>query len=404
MGKSQIVNEFVHRHKDQFDVILWIAADDREKMEQAYAAIAIQLRLVQEDSVQARDKIYARRLVLDWLAKPLKSFAQNDGGHPPLADWLVIFDNVDDPDLLIDFWPYAENGAVLVTSRDQIINSQFYEITEGLPLEPFGAQESAELLLQCTGRSLSETNQKDVDEVVKIIDGLPLAVFQMAGVIARQQMGFDEFVEQYQDEKKRERFMGAKMIGLRANEYSYTLASVWRFEKLKSSRRLVDVLSFLDPDGIPESIVSNLGQIKTDIQGSLEADYDYHDARAQLLSMSLVTRDINNKRLVIHRLVQEAARTRMSDEEYSAVLISDLQLMHAVWPQKDDPAFRNETDSWKQCETLFTHLIKLGKLAEEKKWCPPLKGTMERMNAVDVLLEAAWYVHMFCLYEQVWLT
>jgi hypothetical protein len=391
MGKSQIVNEFVHAHKDKFPVTLWVPADDREKMEQAYSNIAVKLGFLQEGSVQSRDNVYARQLVLEWLAKPLQQTSQTDAQSPTAVNWLIVFDNVDSPDLLADFWPHAKNGVVILTSRDTIANSQFYAIKQGLSLKPFGVEESTELLLEYTGQRDLPRDDKQVKAVVDILGGLPLAVYQMAGVIARQRMGFDEFVEQYRDEKQRRSLMDAPQIGLHSHEYKDTLASVWRFEKLESSRGLLDILAFLDPDGIPEFLLTDLGNTKTDVV-ILPPNCDYHEARLQLLSMSLITRNIEKRSLVIHRLVQEAARTTMSDVEYSARLTSALELMHAVWPREKDPAFRNERESWKKSEILFTHLILLGRLAGEAKWRPPVEGTMERMGAVDVLLDAAWYV------------
>jgi hypothetical protein len=393
MGKSQIVNEFAYTHKAQFPVILWIPADDEVKMEQAYSAIATGLGFVREGSVQARDKMNATQLVLNWLAKPSRTMSQREREQSSLIDWLVVFDNVENPDLLRHFWPHVESGAVIVTSRNDIVNSRFYAVKMGLTLMPFGHAESVDLLIQLSGQTVAKTEQQHVEEVAAILHGLPLAIYQMAGVIRKECMGFDEFIEQYRDERKRGPLLNTPQIGLHSHEYKDTLASVWKFEKLVNTRDLIDVLAFLEPDSIPELIFSNLATVQTEFE-ILPAGYGYNQARSQLLSMSLVSRDIQNRKLSIHRLVQEAARSMMTDDRYSAVLISALELMHAVWPQKDDPAFRNEIDTWAIQETLFTHLILLGKLAGESKWCPPTEGTPQRLQAIDVLLEAAWYAAM----------
>lgn len=392
MGKTQLVNEFVHAHKESFSVIVWIPADDREKMHQACSKIAVDLGLALEDSVNARNKLYATRLVLQWL-KELGSTSGHDSNESrKVVRWLVIFDNVDDPELLGQFWPpYMAGGAILVTSRNDIVEFLFFGVQESLSLEPFSHEESTRLLLHCTGRSGSEANAQQVNEVVRILDGLPLAIYQMAGVITRQRMPFDEFLNQYRDEQQRASLLRAPQIGIHASGYSHTLASVWRFEALERNKHLIDVLSFLDPDGVPEYIVSDPRRVMGGA-GILPEDYDFTAARSQLLDMSLITRDLRNRKLVIHRLVQESARSKMTTLEYSTVLVFTLQLLDLVWPRDDDPAFRNETASWKRCNELFTHMIFLGKLAGDARWLPRTSEMMEQTRSINVLLEAAWYV------------
>lgn len=326
IGKSQIVNQCVHTHKQEFPVILWIAADSREKIEQAYSAIAIKLGLMEEGSAQARQTMHATQLVLSWLRKPCE---RRDSEEPAHVNWLVVFDGVEDPDELKDFWPHFDFGAVLVTSRNDTVNSPFHDIQSGLSLEPFSTDESIKLFTKYTGRSGSEEDREQFEVVASIVDGLPLAIFQTAGVILKGHMSFGECVELYQNEGTRARMMDAPQIGLRAHdrahEYKDTLASGWRFDKLKESTHLMDVLAFLDPDGIPEFIFHDLGKVETDVE-ILPSGHEYTQARSQLLDMSLITRDMGQRKLLIHRLVQEAARAKMSGEQYSKVLISQNNL------------------------------------------------------------------------------
>ena len=61
------------------------------------------------------------------------------------ADWLIIFDNANDPYLLTDYWPKG-SGSVLVTSRDPIAKSLFCTQCSGLDLTPLSDGDGAYLL------------------------------------------------------------------------------------------------------------------------------------------------------------------------------------------------------------------------------------------------------------------
>jgi hypothetical protein len=53
-----------------------------------------------------------------------------------LANWLIVFKNADQPEIINDFWPSNGYGSILVTSRDPMTKTQFFFGDEGLEVEP----------------------------------------------------------------------------------------------------------------------------------------------------------------------------------------------------------------------------------------------------------------------------
>nr|POE75756.1 hypothetical protein CFP56_67775 [Quercus suber] len=386
IGKTQLAIEFVYRHEASFDAVFWVQADGEESLYQSYAQIAIALGLINADSVEAKDKHFTRDMVLSWLALPVKQYRSHRKSVDK-ARWLVIFDSVEDPEMLDDFWPRGSSGSVLITSREPLAELQFYSTESGMTLPPFNIEDTQNFLLQITGRKNDKDDINHVQAVAKILGGMPLAVAQMAGYIVRMDLKFAEFVEKYNDPKSQQdlirRLRKSTMPG-----YQHTIASVWGFENLKHSAYLLDVLSFFDPIGIPEYIMTSHG-VNTDMEGFPQSETDYEEARAELLQSSLIVRDRSSKKLVVHTLIQDTARANMDDERYSIVFESALQLLSNVWPYEEEFGFMNETDRWAQCKELYKHMLRLQKLSA--RLTPPITLSKKHLQPPRVLLEAAWF-------------
>lgn len=167
MGKTQVAVEFVHRHKQEFDAVLWAHGDDASKLAQDFNAMALRLGLVAADSIDAQDQVHTRELVKRWLIDPVKDLNDKDSGK---ASWLLVFDAVQDARVLNDFWPYDGPGSILITSR-----SSFAWATSR-PLAPFSAEEASRYLLKLTGRDRDKEDVARAHDVSEKLGGLPLAL------------------------------------------------------------------------------------------------------------------------------------------------------------------------------------------------------------------------------------
>lgn len=387
IGKTQTAVEFVHRHRKDYNAILWVTADSAEKLAQAFINFAQELKLVDGRPSAMNDRTLTRDLVLGWLALPRYNAKGHEHHGPSEATWLLVFDNVDDPELLDGYWPRSSVGSVLITSRGPL-TELYYTNPYRLPLQPFNTEETVTLLLELTSRDRDAEKAADLNTVAEITGGFPLAIFPFARLIAKQHLTFAEFARNYRNHSTHPNLFQRHLGAAEAHGYPYTLASALLLENLEHSRYFLEVISFLDPDKIPEYIVDASGrQFDTDMAGFPHTSGEYQTARAELLNCSLVSRDRDSETLGIHRLTQDAVRAAMDDERYSTVFTSALQLLHSSWPYKEF-SFWNETDRWQRCDELYPHLQRMMKLMGRLD--PPRKITSAHIKPPQVVLEAAW--------------
>lgn len=353
MGKTQVAAEFTHLNKDRFDAIFWIYANEEAKVAESFSQIALKLGLLSPNSVDARDKAITRGLAMGWLADPVKYVDPSDERPTDQANWLLVFDNVDNPEVLEDYWPIDGPGCVLFTSRDPLAKNSPYLARNGVDLQPFSTDEGSEFLCKLTRK------YGDSSGVTQRLCGIPLALTQMAGVIIRHDLTFDEFSKTYDEEESREALLQLQYSRpkLRVDYEHTTIASVWALESLKHGRTLLEVLSFLDPDEIHEVILTTHADVVS-LANFPKASSAYQTARTELLQCSLISRDKAAEKIQVHRLIQDTTRAKLNEKEFKAVFSAALTLISSVWPHQSF-SWRHGVARWRVCEQLFPHIRKL---------------------------------------------
>lgn len=383
MGKTQIAERFVQMYRNLYDAVLWLHADQTSKLAEGYSQFAAKLGLVDEGSINARDQIVCRNLVKGWLAKPTKQLPTGAVD----ADWLIIFDNVDDPDTLNDFWPTFGTGSILVTSRNPLAKTNvYYAGTCGIDLQPFSTESAAHFLLQLTGREGQGKQSPSAHAVAARLGGLPLAITQMASLIGRQQLSFEEFLRRYNHMENMDELHRLRLGGQREPHY-HTLSTVWHLDRLENGAALLDVLSFLDSDKCHEFVLTE-GSSRVRLKGYPTTDAAYQNARYELLQSSLVTRHIDQSRLLIHQVIQDSARAKMSPQRLAEVFEATVELLRAVYPPPL-PHQDLSAERWSKCEPLFPNIIRLKELYHQLKL--PADFVHARLCFAEILNGAGWY-------------
>lgn len=317
MGKTQVAIQFALTNRENFDVVLWVNADSLSEMAQGFQRIARLLDLVPEGSADSNDLAYTRETVKRWLVNPQARESDCDTKSCKPISWLLVYDGVEDPDILNDYWPYDGPGSILITSRNP------FSWTKSMPLRPFSSDEAIAFLLKLTGKKISDDERKSVGSVSTRLGGLPLALTQMASIIVTKQLSFGQFLDSYNERESQREFLQFR-ASLKSLSYEHTLTSVWAFESLKYGRKLLNVLSMIDPDGISESLLTPNNEI--DLPGYPATVEEYEKARRELLACSLITRNKQEHKLFIHRLVQDVARAEMGPTEFRQTLVTCVKL------------------------------------------------------------------------------
>ncbi|KAF2816920.1 TPR-like protein [Mytilinidion resinicola] len=365
MGKSQLATEFVCNNKSLFDAVFWVHADEQSKLSEDFSSIALALGLVGQDSPEATDHVLTRERVKMWLAHPLKGQStknrrdsrRDSNEEGPLASWLLVYDGADRPELLNVFWPLGGSGSILITSRDPL------PWTASLDLKPFSPEDGAGFLLKTTKRGASKEDEEDAITISKRLGGLPLALTQMARFITNSNLTFSDFIRAYNEREKKEAMFKFQVDGPNAQaNYGHNLASVWALENLREGKALLDVISMLDPDSIPEHILTSFADTVNlkEYPKSIKA---YSVARTELIQSSIVGGNARTQTLFIHRLVQDVARLRMSRSQYRETFDAAVRLISSVWPYQPF-TWRHSISRWSKCADLYPHIIRLRELSK----------------------------------------
>lgn len=405
LGKTEIATEFAFRHKDKFDAVFWVRADEVAKLDQSYSQIAQKLGL--ETAAESTSQVVSKGLVKEWLSNSwMCSPLEEEAGVSARAQatWLIIFDNADEPSIIADYWPAMGNGSVLVTSRDPIAKTYYSTKLSGIDLEPFDDIDGASLLKALT---LDDDITGIAKNISRRLGGLPLALTQMASVIQRQELSFSEFMKSYENETEHSELHGLR-YSTGGGNYSHTISSVWRLYNFNPRPRgLLRTLAFLDPDCI-EEIIFEEWSMPLPTQGFFGKPVEYRAARTELLTTSLIKRNKEKSQLSIHRLVQDAVIAQMSVVDISQFFWNAVRNLAMQWPSgraapskkelQSKPPKAHSIHEWPKCQTLYPHVLRL-----KQTW---QKLFMGKPTACDIqwaglLADAAWSVVTMRLHQKV---
>jgi hypothetical protein len=104
IGKTQLAIAYARRFQLSYTSIFWLNAASESTLSASFSSVAL---AIGAEDFDASDREQTRTTVLRWLARP---------GNP---QWLLIFDNYDDPDLfdINRFCPNNGHGSVIITTR-----------------------------------------------------------------------------------------------------------------------------------------------------------------------------------------------------------------------------------------------------------------------------------------------
>jgi L-alanine-DL-glutamate epimerase-like enolase superfamily enzyme len=116
------------------------------------------------------------------------------------------------------------------------------------------------------------------------------------------------------------------------------MAVTWdtSFEQLGwGASGLLKLLCWLAPEPVPRALTTGVKLREREQNAAIEApaeDGDMEEALAELTGFSMLKWETGNETFRIHRLVQEAIRERLPDEQRAAVLQSALWMVNSHLP------------------------------------------------------------------------
>jgi tetratricopeptide (TPR) repeat protein len=381
MGKSQIAAQYAYTHRGEYGAVLWANADTSETLTSALAGIAGVLGLPESE---AREQDAAVKASLKWLDS-------NDG-------WLLILDNANDLPVIHDLVPRARANKhhIVVTTQAQAVGT-----LRRVPLDAMPLADGTTLLLRrakliegdAVSEALDPKQRKCAEDIVKELDGLPLAIDQAGAYIEETGCGLQGYLDLYKKHSAdllEERGATAGEHDSVARTFALSFA---RVEKANpGAAELLRLCAFLQPDAIPEEILTEGAAELGPVLQLVAADaFELNKSIGETLKFSLLERDADNHTLNIHRLVQVVIKDGMDEVRLREWGERAINAVKAAFPYIE---FAN----WPACERLVPHAQACASLIEELSF--ESEGASRLLNQTGYYLdERARYAEAEPLYR-----
>ena len=345
IGKTQVAVKYAYLFRHTYQAIFWVRSETETDIITSFVAIARCLALPLIDGQNPNDIVNA---VKHWLDT-----------H---SDWLLIFDNADEPKLIKQFRP-QRSGHILITSRAH--NFGILGISKPVILKGMLPEKAVEFLFKRTDiESNNETELQAARQLAKTLDYFPLALEQAGAHIAEHQESFQSYLHVYQQR----RLKLLEEQGPIAGDYPESVATTWvlNFDEVKKVPEAADILrasAFFNPEAIPYELLekgsSELGKPLSDALAHHETNpLVINKLLTPLARYSLISRQSSERTYSINRMVQEVIKDQMDDTNRRLWAERTVKALALVFPHAE---FQN----WPQCERLLPQ-VRIGSTLIEK--------------------------------------
>jgi DNA-binding SARP family transcriptional activator len=291
VGKTSLARAYAQHYQVHYGLVWWIRAEDPEAVPGEFRAlldiVAPQYAEHAHDPVQAVHAMLANRT----------------------GTWLLVIDNIAEPEALRGLLPAAGTGDVLVTSRA----GTWPDRQLVLPVQPLAPPHAVRLVTALSG----DTDTDSAAILGRELGGLPLALAQAACYVAQGALDLAGYLSLYRSRRAELHQQG------HAPDYPATVATTWQlaFDQLSApAQALLNVLAWYAPDTIPldrlltcDADRLTLAEPADRLLRPLLTDALHrHRAITELISYSLLTRVGPGGSVTVHRLVQAVTADRLT--------------------------------------------------------------------------------------------
>ncbi len=294
--------------------------------------------------------------------------------------WLLVYDNAEDADIIMPYWPAAARGQAIITTRKSAFG--FDPASGGLEITTWDADMGSRFLQHLLSTDITDEltseDTNSANELARKLSGHALALSQFAGLIQRRSWSISEFVKLYNQQPN-------KIHGVFGNKSINTLWDI-SFKSLDpQSRTVLGIICFLEPDHIPEALFNfkpREGELLPERLEFTQDTFGFSEVIGNLLTSALIKRDSDRRALTIHRLVQEAFKSFMSAEERQQSFNDATIFLWTSFPGLD-PEAQQLYPVWSTCALYLPHVLTMmNAFKQEVKSTPEFKVLVQycRLN------------------------
>jgi len=351
VGKTQIALEYAYRYALEYSAVCWIAAETVESILSSLLQMAEVLHVPEQHAAEQQRIVAA---VQHWFAT-----------H---SQWLLIWDNLEDLDLLERLLPSTRQGVILLTTRCQTLGT----LAQGIDLLPMVPEEGLLFLVRRAKVLDSTATSEDVRqlavqrptqyqaaaELVTDMGGLPLALDQAGAYLEATQCGLSTYLELFRTQ--RAALLQQRGEGVRAHPASvwatFTLALEATAGRHPAVGELLHVCALLQPETIPEELFrQGAAQWGSPLAVVCRDLLEWNRVVAVACAYSLLSRHPETQTLSLHRLVQAVLEETMTEAERTEWSRRAIGALDALFP---DVRFMTEPASWQQGARLLPHALR----------------------------------------------
>ncbi|MFI0718603.1 tetratricopeptide repeat protein [Streptomyces sp. NPDC021224] len=357
VGKTQLAADLAREvcgGPDGAELLVWVTATGRDAVVAAFAQAGAEVC-----GADPADPPQAARTFLAWLAT----------GH---RRWLVVLDDVADPNDLTGLWPPAvATGRTVLTTRRRdaalsrgdrrLIDVGVFTPREALTYltsvltptaEPAAADRAGSEPADPDSTAADRAGPAPVNGEARQLEALavglgclPLALSQAAAYIADAGIGVPDYRERL---ARRARTLEDLSPDALPDDQAHTMAAAWRLsveyaDQLRPAgiaRPMLELTAFLAPGGIPapvltaEPVLAHLaGRAGRAVTGEDAEDALRALHRVSLLSAPGVEEEGAGRRVRVHQVVQRATREALSPQEFGRAADAAAAALRAAWPE-----------------------------------------------------------------------
>jgi len=312
VGKTEIAIEYIHLHRDKYDIVWWIRAEHHDRVRDALISLGerLDLRLAASGG---RDRAIAAVLG-----------ALESGVRP---NWLLVYDNVAEPLDLQRYLPACPPGGhVIITSRLQAWPG--YIEADSIEVLPFTEEEAVSFLRRrvpalgadrILREKEDERRRHEAGRLAAALGHLPIAIEHAAAYLTETGQSVDDYLGQFDQNAHR-------LLSEQLPELPESVSRTWTMSTAlltSDAEHLFSLCAFFSPEPIAGELLLENAHAVSDPPGLrefLSSSPRFRAAASQMHRLSLVKVDGARDQIQMHRVVQAVTRGQLRQHRHDAFL------------------------------------------------------------------------------------